>query len=90
MRSTFTLFILTVLLSFSAKAQCVVDTTHFSGTKYSYPDTLPCAVRGAIYDTTVQVKLPRNVYADEFSSSYPHILVRVDSVKIDSITKFTR
>jgi hypothetical protein len=86
MRLTFTLFILLTIVSFSAKAQCVVDTTHFSGTKYSFPDTLPCAVKGTVYDTTVQVKLPRNVYADEFSSSYPHIQVRVDSVKIDSIT----
>lgn len=86
MRLTCTLLLFFSILSFSTSAQCVVDTSHFSGTKYSFPDTLPCAVKGAIYDTTVQVKLPRNVYADEFSSSYPHILVRVDSVKIDSIT----
>lgn len=86
MRLISILFITMMIVSFKANAQCVVDTTHFSGTKYSFPDTLPCAVKGAIYDTTVQVKLPRNVYADEFLPSYPHILVRVDSVKIDSIT----
>lgn len=86
MRLISILFITMMIVSFKANAQCVVDTTRFTGTKYSYPDSLPCAVKGTIYDTTVQVKLPRNVYADEFSPSYPHILVRVDSVKIDSIT----
>lgn len=86
MRTTYTFFVAFLFLSFSATAQCVVDTTHFSGTKYTFPDTMPCAVKGALYDTTVQVKLPKNVYADEFSPTYPHIQVRVDSVRIDSIT----
>jgi hypothetical protein len=74
------------ILSFAAKAQCVVDTSHFNGTKYTFPDTLPCAIKGSYYDTTVQVKVPGSVYADAIVPSYPHFLIQVDSVQIDSIT----
>lgn len=77
------LFLFSVIIS---GAQCIVDTTVFVGRKYAFPDTMPCAINGQLYDTTVQVKLPRNVTANEFFPSYPAIPIRVDSVLIDSIT----
>lgn len=85
MRKSIFLFFFT-LTSFMLNAQCVIDTTVFVGRKYAFPDTMPCAINGQLYDTTVQVKLPRNVTANEFFPSYPAIPIRVDSVLIDSIT----
>jgi hypothetical protein len=79
------LFLL-LIITFTAKSQCVIDTTHFGAGKYVFPDTLPCAVIGSMYDTSVQVYLPRTIFVDEVLPGYPHIQARVDSIQIDSIT----
>lgn len=81
----FTLFLVLTNLS----AQCVVDTTHFTGSKYTYPDTLPCVIRTANYDTTLQIKIPVQANANAINPIYPAgLLVNVDSVRVDSVTGF--
>lgn len=79
-------FVILFLIAFTAKSQCVIDTTQFVSGKYVFPDTLPCAVIGSMYDTSVQVYLPRTIFVDEILPGYPHIQARVDSIQIDSIT----
>ncbi len=84
-----TYLILLFLIAFTAKSQCVIDTTQLGGTNYVFPDTLPCAVIGSMYDTTVQIYLPKTIYVHEILPSFPfNPQVRVDSIQIDSITGF--
>ncbi len=80
-------FVILFLIAFTAKSQCVIDTTHFVTGKYVFPDTLPCAVIGSMYDTSVQVYLPDSIYVQEVLPTFPiNPKARVDSIQIDSIT----
>ena len=83
--------LITTITLLQVSAQCVIDTTHFAGSKYTYPDTLPCIIRNAsaTYDTTLQIKVPLQANANAINPIYPQgLMVGVDSIKIDSVIGF--
>jgi hypothetical protein len=61
-----TLTALAVAFQLNAQVACTIDTTLIPAGKFSYPDTLPCVVRGVAYTQTVQFKIPASVDPADF------------------------
>jgi hypothetical protein len=64
---------------------CTIDPSVIPSGKYSYPDTLPCVVRGVAYSQIVQFKIPASINAQDFGSPIP-ITFYVDSMVITGAT----
>ena len=88
MKKLLLLLSLLVGIAFGASAQCTPDTTHFTGTKQVYPDSLPCIQQGVAFSGVVTLKVPDSLDANQFYTAIPTgtAKVYIDSIQITSIT----
>ena len=72
---------------FTAQAQvpCIPDVTlsHYSDTKFYYPDSLQCITRNVAYSGTISVKMPSYYYTTVGGFRLP---AYIDFINVDSIS----
>jgi hypothetical protein len=89
MKKTLLLFALFAGFTFAASAQCTPDTTHFTGSKHVYPDSLPCIQFGQAFTGVVSLVVPDTIDGHDFFTFIPAgTTVYVDSIQITSITGY--
>lgn len=87
MKKTLLAFALFAGVSFGASAQCTPDTTHFTSTKFVYPDSLPCVQYGQAFSGVVSIEIPDSLDASNFTPLPANTAkAYIDSVQITSIT----